>query len=244
MSSDAPRLHQSADGELTLSWFPGVNAGDYTVELIAGEQTLWSQTLEGPCPMPELRLPEEVTLRISTRTYLESRLDPDEDTLLLTWSKVPGGVNTVTDEQGTVLEVTSGSSVLMPFGGEDLPMLRKDETWTFALNAGLDGWGVEFTSDITASRQILGEDLPGTALYLTLTDLGYNRYTLAWNETRGERYELQELQPDGSWSTLLLRRHGLEPCHRPPGPLHGAHLLDRRSGRAYDAGKRLRRHPR
>ncbi len=228
-SHEIPTLHEAADGSLTLSWGEGTNAEEYIVRLTVGGEVYWSGRFTGTsCEIPVRELPEGAVLRIYTS---HSYSTPSEDgvrvcekpmevnypsrfpditglaveanpngTARLTWDTVEGGLYTVYDARGGVIARTREGELTVTFG-KDVPMPDKRETYTFSVSAGLEGTGVNFSSDVRKTVGVLGEDLRSTVLTLNMEDLGNNYYTFTWNETRGEKYELQERLGE-EWSTL------------------------------------------
>ncbi len=225
------KLIRSDDGTLTLTWPEAENADDYLVEFKIGEDSFWTTRKGNSCVMPDTLVGEgNVTVTITPRreyktltgkamrpcetplraTYpaalpslgsLQSVLDPDADTLTLTWESVDGGVYTVLDGDGNEILRTSGGEAVIAFG-EDVPMPAKDETVTFTVTCALGGFDVEYESSETETVSTHGEALRGTKLLMDVEELGNNRYKLTWNETKGERYELQMRDPSGRWQTL------------------------------------------
>ncbi len=229
LPQDAPRLHEDADGTLTLFWEPGENVDDYTVELLRGGEVTWSGTYTGAsCILPEDA--PGATVRVTSRkkyktpkredyrpceqpleaalpaalpdlSTLTTTVDPDADTLLLSWQGVEGETVSVYDENGALLRTVRDNFTLISFK-TDVSMPRKDQSRSFTLRAGLENTQVEFSTDKSVSASVSGEDLRGTLLIMEIADLGNNYYTLSWNETRGDYYDLWELDPDGSWRSL------------------------------------------
>lgn len=228
-SDETPTLHEAEDGALTLSWGEGTNAEEYIIRLAVGDRELWTGRSAGTsCEIPMRELLEGAVLYIYTgHSYstpskegvrmceepmaadypselpritglaAESAMD---GTARLTWDTEEGCLYTVYDARGGVIARTREGELTVTFG-KDVPIPGKRETCVFSASAGLEGGGVNFVSDVRESVGILGEDLRSTVLTLDMEDLGNNYYTFTWNETRGDRYELQERQGD-EWSTL------------------------------------------
>ena len=229
------KLLEDENGGLTLSWPRAENASDYVVELKNGKSTVWSGTFtENQCALPSLSgLEGGATLTVTPRrayqvpggvkmrscdkplraafpaalpsfSDLKSVLDADADVLTVTWTPVDGAVYTVSSADGTELFSTTGGEASLTFG-TDIPMPAKEETVTFLLTYALPGGEVDFSSRVSARVDVAGEDLRGTKLLLQVEDLGNNYYRFTWNETRGQRYELQTEDPLGQWQTLEVR---------------------------------------
>lgn len=248
MPQELLTVTQASDGVLTISWGKAEGADQYLVEFIGPDgRTLWSETCADPfCVAPDMALDGEVTLRVSSmKKYstllkddfrmgdeplqvrfptsypsfagLTSTLDADADTLTLTWDAVPGEICTISDANGRTLLSGSEGSAVIRFG-TDVPMPGKGDRRTFILTADLTADGIDFISAIRAEVSVDGEDLLGTDLCLTLAETGNNCYALAWNETRGARYEIQTLSESGDWQTISSFADA-EPLTYTVGPL-------------------------
>lgn len=239
MPQSGAKITRSDNGSLTLTWPEAENADDYLVEFQIGDDSFWTTRRENSCVMPDTLVGDgKVTVTITPRreyktltgtsmrpcetplvaTYpaalptldsLSTVLDPDADTLTLTWDPVDGGVYTVFDEDGKELVRTSKGEAVITFG-EDVPMPAKDETVTFTMKCALNGFDVEYLSNEIESIRTEGESLRGTKLLMELEELGNNRYKISWNETKGERYELQLRAPSGQWETVGTFTDGQE----------------------------------
>ena len=101
-----------------------------------------------------------------------------------------------------VLDFTEGGKYTLPEHGAPL-------TFTFQLEKNSDQ--VLFRGDTTEGFTLTREHLLGTVLQTTCTDNGENSYTLSWNETKGEFYEVRLSDNDGtSWQTLKVLPAGEE----------------------------------
>lgn len=129
---------------------------------------------------------------------LSMDVDPDKDTLTITWDAVKGGVYTVFDENGKELAKTNIGGVSLHFGAI-LPIPAKDELVRLSLTCDLEGFDVGFKSGVTAAVEMPGELLRDIALQTNVVDLGNNLYRLKWNETRGDRYEVLVRNGTGDW---------------------------------------------
>ncbi len=231
MPQGGARLFRNGDGTMTLTWPSAVNADDYLVEFQIGEVSFWTIREGTSCLMPETvmgtgkmtvtvtprkryKTPRGTYTRLCSQplraTYpaalpsldsLKTYLDPDADTLTLRWDPVDGGVYTVTDQYGSELFRTDGGEAVIAFG-KDVPMPSKDENVTFTVTCGLEGFGVEYSSQVSATVEASGEELRGTKLIMDTEELGNNRFRFTWNETKGERYELQLRKKSGEWQTV------------------------------------------
>lgn len=231
MPQSGAMLNRAPDGTLTLSWPKAENADDYLLEFKIGDDSFWTTRTGTSCVMPDTLVGTgDVTVTITPRreyrtltgtsmrpcdeplvaTYpaalptletLETVLDPDSDTLTLTWQPVEGGIYTVEDSEGNTILRTSGGQAVIHFG-DDVPMPKKDEIAAFTLRCSLSGFDVQYTGDVTETVETAGEDLRGTKLIMEMEELGNNRYRFSWNETKGEKYDLQMRAPSGQWETL------------------------------------------
>lgn len=228
-------LSEDEDGGLTLSWPRAENADDYKVELKNGRTTVWSGVFsENRCALPApdtlrggtaltvtprraYQAPGGAKMRscdkplkaafpaaLPSLADLESALDADADVLTLTWTPVEGAVYTVSAADGTALLTTAGGEASLTFG-EDIPMPAKNENVSFTLTYAIPGGDVAFSSRVSARVDVAGEDLRGTRLFMQVEELGNNYYRFTWNETRGQRYELQTQDALGQWQTLAVR---------------------------------------
>ena len=127
------------------------------------------------------------------------------------------------------LENTNGGTVMLQVrqdgAWQDLLELSEPETTLLFGSGGLlevpdFGSSYEFRFLVSRSGEnyvhygisdqsltISREDLLGTELGLTCTDEGSNTYTLRWNETQGEYYEVQRIRP-GSTDWVMVCRIG------------------------------------
>lgn len=132
-------------------------------------------------------------------------VDPDDDVLTLVWNGVQNGVYTLRTEDGqTVWEGVGAGRADVVFRDDDgdLPAMSKGEYRTLFLSAGYTEPGIVFRSAVSKSVIVDGEEFLGTVLKLQADDLGNNYYTLYWNQTQGDHYEVQELMEDGRWQTI------------------------------------------
>lgn len=90
------------------------------------------------------------------------------------------------------------------FGDEgELPLPSFEQAYEFCFRICREGDGFIHYGLNEQNMIISREALLGTVLGLTCTDEGSNAYTLRWNETRGESYEIQRMKPGSSdWTTV------------------------------------------
>lgn len=134
--------------------------------------------------------------------------DPDTKTVDIQYSLSDSCVcrfYTVSDNgEAALYRTVPEESVNIAFGeGMDFPMPSHDTPQSFAFSVDKLHPAYEHYGLITDTITVVREDLLGTTLELECTDLGNNVFCFTWNETKGETYRLQQLQPDGeTWTTL------------------------------------------
>jgi len=138
---------------------------------------------------------------------LQWEVDQDTDVLTLTCKLQEGQICAVSTVQaeGTAWERQwTAVPMEIAFGEErDLPVPSYEEPCALSVRAcavmpGLCVWGPE-----QLGFSVEREDLLGTELKLEYADEGHNRYTLTWNETKGEHYEIQLYEAGNrSWKTV------------------------------------------
>lgn len=139
---------------------------------------------------------------------LEWSADADAKTVKFQFSVGENTVcqlHTVSDTGENIFYNTLGTeSAAITFGdGMEFPMPSHDKAQIFTFSAYSQFPGYEHYGLITDTVTVTREDLLGTTLMLECTDLGNNVYSFTWNETKGQTYQLQQLQSDGStWKTL------------------------------------------
>ena len=77
----------------------------------------------------------------------------------------------------------------------DLTIPTYGETVTFALDAQRETPGLVFYGHLTATASVVREDFLGRTLLPECGEAGENRFVLTWNETKGERYQIREVDP-------------------------------------------------
>ena len=123
-------------------------------------------------------------------------VDPDRDQLDLHFDLLPHQVVKVkavrSDGQVWELELDQNHKSLLFGDGKDFPMPTYEQTYTFSFSTYLQREELHFEGVSAEGFQLIREDLLGTELQLETIDEGNNRYTLTWNETKGEYYEVQK----------------------------------------------------
>ena len=135
-------------------------------------------------------------------------VDADSDRLIVDLDLMPGQVIRMTaslgDGQSWSFDLTQEKN-LFAFGQEgSLPMPGWNETFSFSFETWVEKPRFRFDGTGWDGFRVVREDLLGTVLELTCTDEQHNRYTLTWNETKGEYYEVQRYNAyRGTWERLV-----------------------------------------
>ena len=99
--------------------------------------------------------------------------------------------------------LTEGNAVITFGDGGDYPMLSHGEVKQFTFDVIREEKDLIFQGYLYGRVTVVREDLLGTVLQLNCTDEGNNVYTLSWNETKGEHYELQVMDTkQDTWVTI------------------------------------------
>ena len=195
-------------------------------------------TTKRSCTLPKLSSEERLTIRVRSgavhngKTYpgshdllvnlrlepptindLKWEVDPDTDILKLqaVMNSDTAARMQLTDLEGKTGEIKEllGGKTTLTFGnGEKLPIpnAQADYTLTFTAyrqSAQVVYYGIQ-AKTVTLNR----EQFLGSFLKLEYESTDTNAVTLTWNETKGDRYELQRLSDDGqSWETLYTVDH-------------------------------------
>lgn len=106
--------------------------------------------------------------------------------------------------QTTQIDTLTEPGVTLCFGdGEAYNVPGLDGSHTFAFDAFSQTDSYTYYGILTDWFTVVREDLLGRDIVLTCTDEGYNAYTLTWNETKGDYYEVQYYDDaSGEWVTL------------------------------------------
>lgn len=134
--------------------------------------------------------------------------DPDTDEVTVTF-QMDGDTTArlyYVDGDGGMTQIdtlTEGQRTISFGDNGDFPMPDFEGSHTFAFDAYSEDGSSIYYGIVTDSFTVVREDLLGTQLYLECTDEGNNAFTLTWNETKGEHYEIQQYDPDtGEWFTV------------------------------------------
>lgn len=134
--------------------------------------------------------------------------DPDADTVNVRFEMDHGTTARMyyVEEDGSLTPVADldRGNVTLQFGeGADFSIPAFGEERTFVFDAVSREAGFTYYGPVCASFTVVREDLLGTTLYLNCVDEGHNAFTLTWNETKGEHYEVQRYdEAADTWITV------------------------------------------
>lgn len=155
----------------------------------------------------EENLEVKVNLTQPAISALVTRADPDGDTVQADFHL---GANTtarlyhVSENGGQkLLQELNQSSILLTFGKNgDFPLPEYGESVKFLFDAYVQTDSFVYYGLPNGSFSVIREDLLGTALNVKTHDLGNNQFSLTWDETKGDGYEVQQFdQILGDWIT-------------------------------------------
>ena len=203
-----------------------------------GESLFSHTTEKRSCTLSDLPRNERLTIRVRSGAAYQGKIYPGSRDLLVNVKLDPPVISDVeweinpdtdvlelkaimnsdvacrmqfTDAQGVSGDVKEllGGKTNMTFGrGEDYGIPDKGSNYTITLTAyrqssQLVYYGID-AKTVTLSR----EQFLGSVLKLDYESENTNAVTLSWNETKGDYYELQKLNDDGSWGTLYTVDQG------------------------------------
>lgn len=187
-------------------------------------------TAQRSCILPNLRRDTALTLRVSSEAAWRDRYRPGNESLSVTTMLEPPKVNNLvwtadpdTDvvsirfedredtyynmyvpSQGTYefASSMSGGAMELAFGTQGTcPVPAFGTTYTIVFDAVREQPGLTYYGQVSASMTLTREDFLGTVLTLRNNDLGNNAWELFWNETKGDHYEVQQLEGE-EWVTI------------------------------------------
>lgn len=150
------------------------------------------------------------TLDAPNVSNLQWTADPEQDTVSVTYQMKTGDCCrcylTEASGESTEFAVIEGNAMQLAFGDlGDLPVPEYGQEYRFTFDAYRREAGLVFYGRVTAEMTVVREDLLDRELVLTCSDEGDNVCALSWNETKGDYYEVQCLNPDsGDWETVKL----------------------------------------
>lgn len=207
-----------ANGEYKLLWFyegagtsctlPDGLPTDRNVTIwINTEKDYWNPLDEGAYRSGSRAMSCTTLLSIPQAADFAISSDPEARSASLNWSATEEDLCRVyvagQDGQWQELGVYE-DEMLLTFGEDGtLPMPEYGEKLYFAVTAARFEEGLEFYGLSSEALSLEREDLLGRELNVELTEEGENVYSLTWNETKGEYYEVQMLYPaSGQWRSL------------------------------------------
>lgn len=134
--------------------------------------------------------------------------DPDADTVNVRFEMDAGTTAQMyyLEEDGRLTPVATldRGNITLRFGdGEDFSIPTFGEERTFLFDAVSREPGFTYYGLICDQFTVVREDLLGTNLYLDCKDEGHNAFSLTWNETKGDHYEVQLYDEiTGTWNTV------------------------------------------
>ena len=137
---------------------------------------------------------------------LQWTADPDTDTVHITL-RADGAeccyVYLMSDDGAcSLLETVQEERVTLQFGKNDmLPVPENGENCRIGVAAAREMPGVKLKGAVSAQMEISRQDLLGRDLEVSFSGKD-NRFSLTWNETKGDSYEVQRLDSDGDWVTV------------------------------------------
>ena len=103
-----------------------------------------------------------------------------------------------------LMPAVSGEQLKLTFGeDQQFPVPGVGESHTFAFEVSVEGRGYTCQGVESGRFTVTREDLLGTRLRLGYVGEGNNVFTLFWNETKGDHYELQKFNEEEEvWETV------------------------------------------
>lgn len=148
-----------------------------------------------------------VTSRALPRPVLQAEASEDKS-VSLRWSAQSGSSYEICtlDDEGYYIPlstVTTGSATLHFGVGGDLDMPSYDRPAYIAVRTAYQGEGYVLYGPYSQPATVEKESLLGDELSLEYQESDERMYTLRWNETKGDYYEIQEWSEEYShWETL------------------------------------------
>ena len=108
------------------------------------------------------------------------------------------------------MPVVEGEQLTLTFGEEkQFPMPEVGGSHTFAFDVFCEGEGYTYQGIESGRFTVTREDLLGTKLRMGYVGEGNNVFTLFWNETKGDHYELQRYDNvTDTWNTVSTVEQG------------------------------------
>lgn len=156
-----------------------------------------------------------VNLKLEPPTVSDMKWEVDPDTDILKLQAVMNSdtacrmqVTDLEGKTGAIREMPGGKTTITFGNGEKLPIPTAEANYTFTFTAYRQAPQVVYYG-IQAKTVTLNRDqFLGNFLKLEYESTGNNTVSLTWNETKGDRYELQRLSDDGQrWETVYTVDH-------------------------------------
>lgn len=154
--------------------------------------------------------PLELTLSLAAPTLTNTvyHVNLDNKTVTFNWTATEGDIYHVyyAINGGTITklkDVDRGECDITFGSNGDIDVPRLEETVTFYFSADRITDEYSFYGRTYESVSLVRDDLLGTNLHLVYTEDGQNYYTLKWEETKGDHYEVQQKTSlSGQWETI------------------------------------------
>ena len=153
--------------------------------------------------------PLEATVRLDAPVLVDPEWtgDAESRSVHMTFRLEHGDVCTVYQIQPSgeyvPLKTVTETDATLTFGdGGDLPFPEVGQSYGIALAASRKIPGAEIHGAVSWEFSVQRQDLLGRDLNAVLEPVEDFGFTLSWNETRGDYYEVQQLGRDGQWTTL------------------------------------------
>ncbi len=131
--------------------------------------------------------------------------DPDTDTVSIHFDSRKDTYYhmylSYSSEPVLVEQLQEGQTALAFGEGTNHPLPGFNGSYTVWFDAVRETPGLTYYGTMTKSAKLCREDFLGTVLTLKNNDLGNNAWQLFWNETKGDRYEVQQLDGE-TWQTI------------------------------------------
>lgn len=186
---------------------PNMPAGE-TVVLRVNSVVCYSDTNPDKIRFGEEPVEVQVTLKDPEIKALGWMADDTADTVTVKYSKEANDDCRVYLKKGegayTLLKTVGANEMVITFGEEgDLPVPGYGESMTLAFDACRESGKLEYGGAISQEITLVRDDFLGRDLAPQLTEEGENVISLTWNETKGERYQVQmKGVGEESWTTL------------------------------------------
>ncbi len=141
------------------------------------------------------------TLSRPTISDLQWTADPDTDSITVTYQPQSATHTRIylmqEDDSLTLLKTLTENETTFTFGeNQDIPMPDHHTECCLVFDTYRISEGLEYYGYTCGGLTVVREDLLGRDLAFTISDQGHNVYTMTWEETKGEYYELQQYNSD------------------------------------------------